>query len=329
MYQPYRFNNSKFELTLLNQAGEVLEQKTIDNESRLQHGFGVGGLLGETTSVALTLFNVPLKNNSTIKAKIDVKNLEDKFKDKKVNLYFKRYTDVCDIQRSKMVQNEHKFPINKQESNTTLLPLFKALTTKDTNSVKDILENNSSLCDSTFIGDRTIFHYSAFLDDLDTLQYLINKCDTKRLHEQDILQRTPLVYAIEHNSTKVLDILFQNGGQCPTKLTDEYIKTIKEGVTYEIDKNDSIEYFVVDYNLPEVAEVLAKNKCINPDIEFRTIIGSWETWIQWMQIRINSKEHMKRDHNPRWRDEKDYSQLLKVFKKYSKESNTTKRITNE
>ncbi|ACZ12016.1 ankyrin repeat domain-containing protein [Sulfurospirillum deleyianum] len=329
MFEAYTFQHSQFEVTLFDQGGKELKKIVIDNNSRLQHGFSPGRITSETTNVALELFKVPLQGANTIKAVIDVKQLNDKFKNKEVYLYFRKYAKECDMEHLAMVDKKHTYPINKSETNTTLIPLYRALTSKDTLKVETILDANKSLCDSNFIGDRTVFHYSAFLDDRDTLTYLEKQCTTKLLHKPDIFTKTPLVYAIENNATKVLDFLFEHGGTCPESIENTYLKNyVGGGTVYKKDAwGDNIAKFVHNYNLPEVADILLKYQCISAN-EKRQNFGQESTWIELMERDMRGTQQMKNDNDPRWKIQKDYTELIKVFKKYTKDTNTTQRIND-
>ena len=335
MYQPYTFKDSQFEVTLINQGGKELKKTLIDNNSRLQHGFSPGRITSETSNVALELFKVPLQGANTIKAVVNVKQLNDKFENKEVYLYFRKYANECDMEHLAMVDKKHTYPINKAETNTTLIPLYQALTSKDTPKVKSILDANKSLCDSNFIGDRTVFHYSAFLDDINTLAYLEKQCTTNLLHKPDILTKTPLVYAVENNATKVLDFLFERGGTCPESIENTYLKNyVGGGTVYKKDAlrddmavNDFTN-FVLNYNLPEIADVLLQYQCINKNAKYKGLGGERLSWIEWMERDMRGTQQMKNDNDPRWKIQKDYTELIKVFKKYTKDTNTTQRIND-
>jgi ankyrin repeat protein len=329
LYSPYIFQDSKFEVIFFNQAKKELEKKVIDNNSRLQHGFNPGRITSKTSNVVLDLFKVPLKGFRNIKVLINVKQLNPLFKNKKAYLYFRKYAQTCDIKHLDMIDKKYTYPINKRETNTTLIPLYKALMTKNTQKVKTILDKNVTLCNSNFVGNRTAFHYSAFLNDIDTLTYLVKRCTSKRLDKPDILSKTPLHYAIENNATKVLDFLFEHGGKCPDSVENIYLKHyVGGGIVYEKgNKYHGIENFVVDYNLPEIANILAKNQCIDVDQKLQEI-NRMITWIYWMKREMENKEEMKRTNDPRWKSIPDYIELIKVFKKYSKNTNTTKRIND-
>ena len=325
MYQPYTFKDSQFEVTLINQGGKELKKTLIDNNSRLQHGFNPDRITSETSNVALELFKVPLQGANTIKVVIDVKQLNDKFKNKEVYLYFRKYANECDMEHLAMVDKKHTYPINKAETNTTLIPLYKALKSKDTLKVKSILDANKSLCDSNFIGDRTVFHYSAFYNDIDTLKYLTKRCKTALLQQTDILQKTPIVYATENNATKVLEFLFEQGGECPALIENTYLKDyVGGGIEYKKDAwGDNFTNFVLDYNLPEMANVLFKYQCMNINAKFKGLGGEKITWVEWMERHMKNREWMKEKDDERWKKEEDYTELIKVFKKYTKQDNNT------
>lgn len=323
MLEAYTFQDSQFEVTLFDQVGKELKKTLIDKNSRLQHGSASGRITSETTNVALELFKVPLQGKNTIKAQINVKQLNDKFKNKEVYLYFRKYSNTCNMERIAMVNKKHTYPINKTETNTTLIPLYQAITAKDTQKVKTILDTNKSLCDGNFIGDRTVFHYSAFFDDIDTLTYLAKQCTTKLLHKPDILTKTPLVYAVENNATKVLDFLFEHGGKCPESIENTYLKNYVGGGT--VYKREDLAEFMYRYNLPKLADIMATHECLDVD---KSQYSNMPSWIRNMEMLMTNREWMKEKNDPRWKKEKDYTELIKVFKKYTKDTNTTQRIND-
>ncbi len=336
LFAPYTFQNSQFEVTLFNKAGKELKKTLIDKNSILQHGFSPGRITSETTNVALDLFKVPLQGTNTIKAVIDVKQLNDQFKNKEVFVYFREYAKECDMEHLAMVDKKYTYPINKTETNATLIPLYKALTSKNTSEVKTILDANKSLCDSHFIGDRTVFHYSAFLDDRDTLSYLEKQCTTKLLDKPDILTKTPVVYAVENNATHVLDFLFEHGGQCPESIEDAYLQTSIGGET-EYKKDDwrdnsavdDFTQFVLNYNLPEIADVLLQYQCMNKNATYKGLGGERITWVEYMERNMSHTQLMKKENDPRWKSRKDYTKLINVFKKYTQDTNNTTQRIND
>lgn len=182
-----------------------------------------------------------------------------------------------------------------------------------------ILDNNSSLCESNFIGDRTVFHYSAFFNDRETLDYLVKKCTDTLLHKPDIITKEPLVYAIENNATKVLDILFEHGGKCPESIENIYLKTYIGGeLVYKKGHYRTIESFIVNYNLPELAEVLTKNKCIDIDKKIQWGENIWITWTDWMEKDIRGTLYMKKTMIEYGNLKKIIPNLLKCLKNIQK-----------
>lgn len=323
MYQPYTFKDSQFEVKLFDQAGKELKKTVINNNSRLQHGFSPNRITSETTNVALELFKIPLQGVNTIKTVIDVKQLNNEFKDKEVYLYFRKYAKECDMEHLAMVNKKHAYSINKAETNTTIIPLYQALINKNTQKVKTILDANKSLCNANFIGGRTVFHYSAFLDDIYTLAYLEKQCTTKLLNKPDILTKTPLVYAIENNATKVLGFLFEHGGICPESIENTYLKNYVGGsIVY---KRKDFAEFMYEYNLPKLADIMAKYECLDVD---KSRYSNIPSWIRNMEMLMTNREWMKEKNDSQWKKEKDYTELIKVFKKYTKDTNTTQRIND-
>lgn len=123
MYQLYSFKHSRFELKLLNNADKELKKIDIDNNSKLQHGFNPSRFSSDISYVALDLFKVSLQDNHTIKAVINVKKLNILFKNREVYLYFNKYASSCDMKKLSMIDKKFAYPINRKETNASLIPL--------------------------------------------------------------------------------------------------------------------------------------------------------------------------------------------------------------
>ena len=86
--------------------------------------------------------------------------------------------------------------------------------------------------------------------------------------------------------------------------------------------------FVYKYNLPEVADVLFKNKCMDTH-EKRKNLGNGITWTEMMEKYMLDTKSMIKENDKRWKSRKDYTKLIKVFKKYTKQDiNATQRIND-
>ncbi len=330
MHLPYTFKDSKFEVVFLNNKDEVIKKTTVDSSSGLQHGFAPGRFGSETTNVALDLLKSPFNGSYSLKILIKIDKLANHLKDKEVYLYLHKYAKSCDLNRLDYMNKKHTYPIKRKETNATLIPLYDALIAKDTQKVKNILSKDITLCKANFIGDRTLFHYSAFYNDLPTLQYTVKVCDVSALHREDILQKTPVRYAIENNATKVLDFLFKQGSECPGVIENIYLKDyMGGGISYKrATWGQNIAMFIHEYNLPEAADVLLKYQCMDAN-EKRKQFGREITWIEMMERDMRGTQQMKNDNDPRWKKQKDYTKLIEVFKKYTKQDiNVTQRIND-
>ncbi len=332
LHLPYSFQQSKFTVTFFNKQNQEIKKTIVDSNSELQHGFIGTGAGIKKTYTALDLFPVPLEGFQNIKVKIDVEGLEQRLKHKPVEMYFRKYakSQECKDDELQKILFIRANPITKAETNSTLVPLHQALVTKDTQRVKQILDANATLCDASFLGDRTVFHYSAFYNDVDTLTYLVERCQERLLHQEDIAQKSPLIYAAEHNATVALEFLFEHGGKCPEQLDTKLLHNyIGDGTIYSNNGHprDDIENFFYDNNLPELAEVFAKNQCSDFDKRYKSFNRS-VLLTDLMEQDIKNREYEKRRNAPGWESKKDYTKLREVFKKYSKDTNTTQRIDN-
>ncbi len=82
-------------------------------------------------------------------------------------------------------------------------------------------------------------------------------------------------------------------------------------------------------NIPvQIADVLAKNQCINVEQKFQEV-NRWITWVELMERDMRGTQLMKKENDPRWKSQKDYTELINVFKKYTQDTNNTTQRIND
>ncbi|MCR8685716.1 ankryin, partial [Campylobacter ureolyticus] len=85
-----------------------------------------------------------------------------------------------------------------EETNSTLIPLRKALMDKDTNKVLNFIKDNNLSADVTMLDKRTPLMYSSFYNDTNTTKELIKL--GADVHKKDRYELNALAYAISINS---------------------------------------------------------------------------------------------------------------------------------
>ena len=251
----YRMHNGKFEIAYY-RDDTLLKKKILIKEN--QSGYSMKGGFG--SHIALDTIKMPYDGKYS-KLKIIFKTLkEDSIvsKNNDIDFYINKSNYVCG-KEAEYYENKKVYPITKAETNETLKPLFEALVKKETQKVKEIIKGGIS-ADVLMIGERRPIHYASFLNNTQTLQYLIDK--KVDLNKKDLLKYTPLHYAIENNATKTVKILLENGADLKLvdKVTDRYINKIyyqthPTQVATPIDLLD----FIIRNNLVEIAKILFKN----------------------------------------------------------------------
>ncbi|MCZ6156727.1 ankyrin repeat domain-containing protein [Campylobacter ureolyticus] len=95
-----------------------------------------------------------------------------------------------------------------KETNSTLIPLRKALMDKDTNKVLNFIKDNNLSADVTMLDKRTPLMYSSFYNDTNTTKELIKL--GADVHKKDRYKLNALAYAISINSANTVKILLDN-----------------------------------------------------------------------------------------------------------------------
>ena len=100
------------------------------------------------------------------------------------------------------------YDLQTEESNTTLAPLFNALTEANTTKVAQELQAKHFNVDVRFFGDKTPLHYAAYHNDLPTIQLLLKK--GADINAQDKAKKIPLQYAIENYNYEATKYLLEH-----------------------------------------------------------------------------------------------------------------------
>ncbi|MDD2566842.1 MAG: ankyrin repeat domain-containing protein [Thiovulaceae bacterium] len=100
------------------------------------------------------------------------------------------------------------YDLQTNENNTTLAPLFDALTEANTTKVSQELQTKQLNVDVRFFGDKTPLHYAAYHNDLPTIELLLQK--GADINAQDKAKKIPLQYAIENYSYEATKYLLEH-----------------------------------------------------------------------------------------------------------------------
>lgn len=328
-YLPYKVEG-KYEFEFYHE-NILLSKKVIERGTELGHAYSKGGITGASSSIILYVIETPLKNHTKLTIKLKSIELENRLKDvDSVYLYIDKHKGFCGEKRINWM-NKRNNPIEKIETNEILKPLYRALVTKNSHKVKELIENNLSV-NIEMVGKRTPIHYGAFYNDEKVLQYLISK--NAKLNEKDLTGKTPLHYAIEHNSTKALEILLDAGADFSLVKTvdDKYFlpsRAPKNSRTTE----EKLVDFLIERNMVDLMKILLRKRYLDIDSDFyryclngmRCERTQLDFLLSWQEIYEDPRERK------RWKV-LDYSKMIKLLQKYGakryqeleKENNRTK-----
>jgi hypothetical protein len=176
---------------------KLLEEKIIDKNM----AWGVFS----RTNYSKSLFDsieVPFKGHNKLTIKLSVIRPEKIFESHPVKtyLYVDRSDMICGepLKREQEQKRVAKLTIDTNETNETLMPLAKALWEQNTLGIKQIIPTKIDV-NVSMVAERNPLHYAAYLNDIDTLRYLI--AQGANLNAQDIQKHTPLYYAITGKTT--------------------------------------------------------------------------------------------------------------------------------
>ncbi len=304
----YRMHDGKFEVDYYHDD-RLLKKKILTREN--QSGYSMKGGFG--SHIALDTIEIPYDGKYS-RLKIVFKTLKEDSvvaKNGDIVFYIDKSRLVCG-KKEEYYTNHRVYPITKNETNETLKPLFQALVKRETSKVKEIIEEGISP-EVSMIGKRRPIHYTAFVNDAQTMQYLIDK--KVDLNKKDLLNYTPLHYAIENNSTKTVKMLLDNGADLNLvkSVTSEYINRAyyKTHPGYVAEPQRLMD-FLIDYNLVELTEMLLKAG-LNPNKIPKTYKATpYGNLYRNTRYRDYSKDlpykYGKFDHN--------YTKMIKILKSY-------------
>jgi len=238
----------------------------------------------------LDVIEAPLKKHMAVTVELTMIRPEKVFQELDDDFYFyvdytrdricgKPFKDYLEVKRIK------NLTIDTQETNATLKPLYKVLITKNTETVKEIINSGIS-ANVKMIGDRTPLHFSSYINDVFTSEYLIQQgADIEVL---DIHQRTPMYYALENNATNVVRLLMEHNATLP-----ELVGFSGKNVMLDDDGAPPFFYAVCSEML-ELADLLSthKNVDINQMYHNRNVYASSKVCVnQVTQNEIQYKLH--------------------------------------
>jgi len=212
----------------------------------------------KASKLAFDRLEIPYKGKySALTIKFEIQSPKDKFKNTNENIYF--FIDKtllsCGEKIDRIIR-KRKFNIDIAEINSTLVPLYNSLRTKDKQSVERLIDSGISK-KVKMIGERRPIHYASFMNDDETLKYLISK--NVDLNVKDVLGKTPLHYGIENNATKTVKTLLENGADLSLVTeVDNYLKIKALG------KTPLVTMYVSFASLYEMLELLLENG-LNPN----------------------------------------------------------------
>jgi len=279
------------------------------------------------SKLALDSFQTPFQNRfDKFNIKLEIKNPKDKFRQSTEQIYFfvDKAKTSCEpwVLRRKL---QKKYGIKNSETNATLQPLFKALITRNTEKVKQIIDAGIDV-NTKMIGNRRAVHYSSFVNDEETLTYLISK--NADINTKDKLGKTPLHYGIENNATKTVKLLLDSGADLSSvKKVDNHLKIY----FFDSQKQIMLIKYIVYSNLYEMTNILVEagininNRPILPNSDWNpTVLETVERSYEFCQ---NKKDKGNTCRFP------NYKSMIKLLKQHggktSKELETNKTKENK
>ena len=207
----YQFNG-EYNLKIFDDQHRLLEDKNITKQRGIQY-------YSDTTysELLLDVIDTPFKKHRNVTVELTIIKPEKIFSESDNDFYFyvdytkdhicgKRYDEYMEAYRIK------NLIIDTQETNETLKPLYKALMGKNLETVKQIINSGTS-ANVKMIGNRTPLHFSSYVNDAPTSEYLIKK--GADIEAVDIHQRTPMYYALENNATDAVRLLMEHNATLP------------------------------------------------------------------------------------------------------------------
>lgn len=207
----YQFNG-EYNLKIFDDQHRLLEDKNITKQRGIQY-------YSDTTysELLLDVIEAPFKQHNAVTVQLTMIRPEKVLQELDHEFYFyvdyttdqicgQRFEEYMEAQRVK------NLTIETEETNETLKPLYKALMGKSLKTVKQIINSGTS-ANVKMIGNRTPLHFSSYVNDATTSEYLIKK--GADIEAVDIHQRTPMYYALENNATDAVRLLMEHNATLP------------------------------------------------------------------------------------------------------------------
>ena len=312
----------EYELSYFHNGKEV-KKKTINDKTSLGYAFSRrGGTKVTSSSIMIDTIEIPFKTYKKLTIKFKTIDIDKTFSDTNdISFFIDDHVGLCGKERQTYLTKKNN-PIEKAETNTTLKPLFKALKTKDTQKVKELIESGISP-NATMIGKRTPLHYTAFYNDTKNMQYLISK--KVDLNVKDIIGKTPLHYGIERNATKAVKLLLDSGADL--KLVKEVENTY---IKYpRANSKSSPLSFATMSNLVELTEILVQHGAdinyISPKCNQCTVLCG--TRLEYLNMVMRSYYGNYEYDKKMGRLGTNYDKMINILEKYG--AKTCKELQQE
>lgn len=249
----YQFNG-EYNLKIFDDKHRLLDDKNITKRRGIQY-------YSDTTysELLLDVIEAPFKKHNAVTVELTMIRPEKVFQKSDHEFYFYVYytTDqICgkrfeEYMEAKRIEN---LTIDTQETNETLKPLYKALMDKDSETVKQIINSGTS-ANVKMIGNRTPLHFSSYVNDAPTSEYLIKQ--GADIEAVDIHQRTSMYYALENNATDTVRLLMEHNATLP-----ELVGFTGENVMLNNDGAPPFFYAVCS-EMFEMADLLSTHKDVD------------------------------------------------------------------
>ena len=262
------------------------------------------------SKLALDSFQTPFQNRfDKFNIKLTIKNPKDKFRQSTEQIYFfvDKAKTSCEpwVLRRKL---QKKYGIKNSETNATLQPLFKALITRNTEKVKQIIDAGIDV-NTKMIGNRRAVHYSSFVNDEETLTYLISK--NADINTKDKLGKTPLHYGIENNATKTVKLLLDSGADLSlVKKVDNHLKIFG----FDSQQQVILINYVVTSNLHKLTNILLQYS-MDPNLIPYAPNSPWNPTA--LEVIIDHQDTCKSRYNENRKCRyPDYSSMIQLLTHY-------------
>jgi hypothetical protein len=228
-----------------------------------------------------------------------------------IYLYVKK-SALCGDKKKKI----DDYWINSPEDNETLIPLYKALKSKNITKIDEFFNSTKLPYNVSMRGNRTALHFAAYFNSPKEIEYLLSK-DITMLNKTDIADDTAFMYAIYYNNFDALKELlkYMNIKEVAKMRIKQWDITLPYHIIQSKKQGIGQERQGPDYDTEQLLEILLEAGMSSNILAYEFYSKRSKKYFRATMLDMAFEGQRLYEDPTKWNNQ-DYSQIIKILKKY-------------